>query len=320
MTHRTEIKGQAEWRLGQRIKNSAIYGLAAAAMWLVGRLPLNLARALGAAAGWLGWVVAPFERRQAFTNLSTAFPELGGTERRRLARRCFLSLGERAAEICQLRRLDLPRYVTIEPAGRRLIDQALARGRGLLWVTAHLGNWELLAVGLTAHGYDVRPVATPSYDPRFTAMIDRWRRNHQVQTIWRGRDDFGPAVANALTSGAIVGLLIDQDTRVRGCFVPFFGRLAWTPSGAAALARQTKAPILTGFIRRRADGGHVIEVAVPEMTLTGMAERDDHRNTAVLTEAIEEAVRSTPSEWVWMHRRWRTRPPDEDQAKVGGDR
>ncbi len=310
-------EARAGWGRWQRVKNNVIFGLASVAMWLVGRLPHRVALLVGSAAGLLGWAVAPFERRQTFENLTLAFPDLAVRARRRLCRRCFASLGRRAAEICTLGGLDLPRYVTLEDEDRRRIDTALAQGRGLLWVTAHLGNWELLAVGLGAQGYDVCAIATPSYDPRFTDIIHRWRLEYgRVRTLWRGRDDIGAGLTDALHSGAILGLLIDQDMKINGHFVPFFGKLAWTPSGAAVLARTTGAPVLTGFIHRRSDGmGHVIRVAEIDIVAGDDPEVVDRRNTALFTEAIEAAVRENPEEWVWMHRRWRTQPSSETSIR-----
>ncbi len=126
--------------------------------------------------------------------------------------------------------------------------------------------------------------------------------------MWRGRDDIAAEVGRALKKGAVVGLLIDQDTRTRGCFVPFFGRLAWTPRGAAELLRQSDSPVVVGFIRRRPGGGHEIHAESPALRHGGEPEQDDVQNTAILTRAIEEAVRARPEEWVWMHERWRTRP------------
>lgn len=280
-------------------------------MWFVGRLPLGTAKAMGAAVGLLGWVVVRAERRKTLKNIAIAFPSATDEERARLGRRCFMSLGRRAAEVCWIEGLEIERYVQIPSEDRELIDQALAQGRGLLWITAHFGNWELLAAGLSAHGYDVRPIATQSYDPRFTEMVDKWRKRHRVRTMWRGRDDIAAGVAAALREGAVVGLLIDQDTKTQGCFVPFFGRPAWTPSGAAELMRRSGAPPLVGFIFPSPERGHVIRVVEPEVRSQGDEELIDRENTASFTEAIESAVRRQPEEWVWMHQRWRTRPKEE---------
>jgi lauroyl/myristoyl acyltransferase len=372
------------WGVVQRVKNAVIFHSARAALGILEHLPVAVTRWLGAVVGCLGYVLVAGERRKALESLAIAFPHVGDAARRRIARACFAGLGRAAGEVCCMARLDLCRYVEIPPGSRRVIDEALSLGRGLIWVTAHLGNWELLAAGLAARGYDVRPVATPSYDPRFTAMIDYWRRRIGVRTLWRGRDDLatgvgvhggnpflekgvspGPpslktseifssehrqlapmnvqlgaekklsrsfedgvrgrnfsgekflprvraasVVSEALRQGAIVGLLIDQDTRTPGAFVPFFNRPAWTPTGAASLARRTGAPTVTGFISRRAGGGHVIEVENVSIRSTLDHHADDVATTARLTEAIETAIRARPADWVWMHQRWRTTPDD----------
>jgi KDO2-lipid IV(A) lauroyltransferase len=173
-------------------------------------------------------------------------------------------------------------------------------------VTGHVGNWELLAAGLGARGHDVRPFARESYDPRMTELIDAWRRAVGVRTIWRRRGDVEAAVAETLDGGGIVGVLMDQDTRVRGAFVPFFGREAWTPTGAAELALSTGAPLLAGFVRRRA-GGH--EIRVERVPLPdGEGPEAVRELTAELTGRIEATIRERPEQWVWMHQRWRTRP------------
>jgi len=144
-------------------------------------------------------------------------------------------------------------------------------------------------------------------------MIDRWRRGAGVRTIWRGRDDLAAAIASALDEGAIVGLLIDQDTKTKGFFVPFFGQLAWTPSGAAELARTSRSPVIVGFVEAVEGGGHTIRAQAAELSFAGDPEADDRANTATLTAAIEDAIRRRPEEWVWMHERWRRQPAERAQ-------
>jgi len=138
-------------------------------------------------------------------------------------------------------------------------------------------------------------------------LIDRWRRHRGVRTLWRDREDIASEIGAALRDGAILGLLIDQDTRARGAFVPFFGRLAWTPTGAAEIARSSGAPLVAGFIRRRDTGGHIITVEKVELEPAADSSLDDVEVTARLTAAIESAILCRPEDWVWMHRRWKTR-------------
>jgi len=302
----------APWRPAQRLKNDLIHGLARGAMWLVGRLPLRLAMAVGAAVGLLGWLVAGGERQKAVRGLGTAFPDRGRRWHRRTARRCFAALGRAAAEVCHLFRLGdsarswANRYVAFPDEG--VLEAALGEGRGVVWVTGHVGNWELLAAGLGARGHDLRPFAKESYDSRLTALIDAWRRAVGVRTIWRRRGDVEAAVAETLAGGGIIGVLMDQDTRVRGAFVPFFGRDAWTPTGAAELALSTGAPLVVGFVHRRPGGGH--EIRAERVALGSPGSDAVVELTAELTARIEATIRERPEEWVWMHERWRTRPRD----------
>lgn len=312
------LDARARWGPAQRAKNDVLAGLALAAMWLVGRMPLALARPLGALVGLAGWALARGERRRALASLEIAFPGLGAAARRRLGRRCLAGLGRSAAEVCRLTRLGeragpwVRSFVAFpdEP----VLRDALSEGRGVVWVTAHLGNWELLAAGLGARGFDVRPVAKESYDPRFTDLIDRWRRPLGVRTLWRGRPGLGRAVAEAFAAGAVVGVLMDQDSDVRSAFVPFFGRLARTPTGAAEMARTFEAPVVAGFIRRRPGGGHEIRAVRVPLERGGGPEAD-RAVTATLTAFIEASIRERPEDWVWMHERWRSRPPEEEAAR-----
>jgi len=300
------------WTARQRAKNDVLYALARAAMWIVGRLPLGMGLLVGELVGLAGFALARRERHKALAGLALAYPDSPERVRRAIARRCFAGLGRSAAEVCRLARLGrsasdwIGGYVSVPDLP--LVERLLAEGKGLVWVTAHLGNWELLAAGLGAQRLVVRPFAKPSYDPRFTRMIDRWRRTVGVETIWRGEGDAGRQVGETLAAGGIVGALVDQDTSVRGGFVPFFGRPAWTPTGAAELARTTGAPIVAGFIARRPGGGHEVRAERILLRETGDGEADDLANTAELTRAIERAVRERPEDWVWMHERWKTSP------------
>lgn len=294
-----------------------IFGAARIAMWFVKWLPSFFANFLGEIVGVLGFHLARSEQKKTLEGLRVAFPDLSEKERRKIGLRCFATLGRRAAEICRMDRLDLSKHVEIDGESEVLINEALAQNRGLIWVTAHFGNWEFLAAGLTAHGYDVRPIAKQSYDPRFTETIDRWRLRHRVRTIWRGKDQIPEQVSKALSEGAIVGLLIDQDTKIPGVFVPFFGKLAWTPRGASEIARGTGSPVLAGFIFPKEGGGHIIYASKVALRTDGDPEDVDASNTALFTQHIENAIKKQPEQWVWMHQRWKTRPED---VKKGSSR
>jgi Kdo2-lipid IVA lauroyltransferase/acyltransferase len=183
-------------------------------------------------------------------------------------------------------------------------------GRALL-LTAHLGNWELLPVACRLTGYRLSVVLRPLDAPWLDRLITRLRDRSGVELIDK-RVALRP-VLRALARGAMVGILLDQNAaRREGVFVPFFGRSASTSKSLALLALRTGTPIIPAFIRREADGTHRV-VIKPALAAPppGELERAIVTLTARCTEAIETAIREAPDQWLWMHDRWRTRPPSE---------
>jgi Kdo2-lipid IVA lauroyltransferase/acyltransferase len=180
-------------------------------------------------------------------------------------------------------------------------------GRALL-LTAHLGNWELLPVACRLTGYRLSVVLRPLDAPGLDRLATRLRERSEVELIDK-RAALRP-VLRALAGGAMVGILLDQNAaRREGVFVPFFGRAASTSRSIAVLALRTGTPIVPAFIRREAAGGHRVVVG-PALAVP--LEKSDiavGTLTARCTEVIEAAIRETPGQWLWMHDRWRTRPP-----------
>jgi KDO2-lipid IV(A) lauroyltransferase len=159
-------------------------------------------------------------------------------------------------------------------------------------------------------------------DDRFDALIRRFRGGAGMEIVLRDDPQFLGAVRHALGRNHIVALLIDQDSRGGGVFVPFFGRPAHTPPGAAILALRTKAPVVSVFIRRRPEGGHVITFA--PVTIPAAGAGRVRELTASFTATIEAAIRCSPAEWVWWHERWRRQPEDgllasEPAREIGAD-
>jgi KDO2-lipid IV(A) lauroyltransferase len=198
--------------------------------------------------------------------------------------------------------------------GREHLDAARAsHGRALL-LTAHLGNWELLTLANRLVGYPLTVVVRPLDSAAMNAAAERLRRKTGVEIIAK-RDALRPVLA-ALRQGRVVGVLLDQNaSRREGVFVPFFGRLASTSRSLAVLSVRTRTPIVPVFIRREAAGRHrvVIQPALPAPRTTDV-EASILELTARCTAAIEAAVRETPEQWLWIHDRWRTRPPEERRA------
>jgi KDO2-lipid IV(A) lauroyltransferase len=317
----TEVirRGAKETRLSKRIKRLLRYYVLRGLLAAVAALPLDLAKRLGAWLGRLGFRLAGKERSRALASLEIAFPELQPEARAEIARRCFEHMGISAAEFCCSRSIAprLSEYVELPAEDEAMLRAAVAEGHGVLFVTAHVGNFELMARRIGALGHPCCTVAEPSSDPRLTKLIQKMRLDGGFELVWRGQGK-GAALhemERRLAANHMVGVLIDQDTRVRGTFVDFFGRPAFTPKLPAELALRTGAAVVCGFDFRRPDGGHLVRLErIEPHSRTGDLEADGHALTQRLTNAIEQAIRRDPPAWSWNHRRWKTQPPGPQAA------
>ena len=304
--------------LRKRIKRSVRSALVRAALWILGLLPLGPALALGGLVGRAGYHLARGTRRLALRSLAVAFPEKPEAEREAIACAMFVHLGRTALELAAIRSYDarLETYVELSPPG--LLQEVIARGRGMVFVTGHVGSWELLARRIARAGIPNAVIAKAGGDAALNRLAERFRASGGVTTLWRENPDTGRAIIRTFRQGKALGLLIDQDTKVQGVFVPFFGRLAYTPRAAADLALRFGAPVVVGTIRRRgprAGDGHLLEcVEIPFAADPPDREAEAVRLTAACSAALEAAIRRNPAEWVWMHQRWKTRPEGETQA------
>jgi len=305
--------------LAKRLKRFLRYLLVRAALAIVSALPLGLARSLGAGFGRFAFAVAGGERRKALKSLARAFPEKSDAERHALARASFRHLGMAAFEVGATASMDaqLEHLVHWSAEDRGVLDAALARGKGVVFVSGHVGNWELLARRVARAGYPSQSIAKETTDPRLTVLVERFRARGGVRSIWRGQEGAARAMLRALKSGEILGLLIDQDTKVQSLFVPFFGELAATPRAAADLALRTGAAVVVGFCQREGEGYRLWMEEVPWRAGEDR-EADALALTAALSQRIEAAIRRAPEQWVWMHQRWKTRPPEPAGVLVPG--
>jgi KDO2-lipid IV(A) lauroyltransferase len=288
-----------------------VAGLVGAVGRGVGRLPPRPASRIGAALGELGYWLLPGRRRIALGNLALA---LGATlpepARRKVARETFRHLGVTVMECCRLF-LGPPGAMLgrVRLEGAEHIKRALAEGRGALYLTAHFGNWELLAA---AHGLTGLPplnvVVRPLDNPFLDALVAGGRLRAQLRLIPKRAAVKG--VRTALARGECVGILLDQDAGRHGVFVPFFHQPASTSRSLAVLALKTGAPVVPAFIHRLPDGDHVVTLEpTVDLLRTGQLDRDVEENTARFTQVIERQVRARPAQWFWVHRRWKSHPP-----------
>jgi Kdo2-lipid IVA lauroyltransferase/acyltransferase len=288
-----------------------------AAAWpfikLLGILPRPLARAVGISLAWIFYLLHFRLRRVGMRNLALAFPEKSAAERAQILRGEFASLGRQLAEVCQF-----PRYTRknvdeiVVYDGFENYEQARARGRGVLFLTAHFGGWELSAFAHSLHGHWMHIVMRPMDNVYLNRMILQYRTMYGNKTV--DKDDFVRGLLSAMKAGEVVGILMDTNmTPPQGIFVDFFGIAACTASGLARIALRTDAAVIPGFTiwdsalrkyRLRFD-------PAVELVRTGDLEADIVANTQKFTSIIEEYVRKYPEQWLWVHRRWKTRPEGE---------
>jgi KDO2-lipid IV(A) lauroyltransferase len=282
-----------------------------ATMPLLRILPLGV----GAVLGWLAWYLLPRQRRLARTHLAIAFPGRSARERDRIGRASFANLGLATLEAARADRLDIRRVVELSADGEELLRNEQAGGKGVILVTGHIGSWELFARRIAVLGFPCGTVAKEAQDPRLTALLERTRAAAGLRVFWRGDPMSARQILRFLRGGGMLGFLIDQDTRVAGYLVPFFGRPAFTPRAAGDLAVRLQAPMLFACAHRVASGLHRMVVRRIDVERTGDRERDSLALTAAATREIEDEIRKRPDEWVWMHPRWRTEPGDIAREK-----
>lgn len=263
------------------------------------------AQRAGALLGTLAWRLSRRDRRRALEHLAIAFPDLGPEARESLAAASFRHLGVTLGETLHLLRRDREAvlgHVAFE--GWQEVERARAARRPVLIVTGHCGNWELLAAAINCRGLGMSVVARKLDEAALDRLLVGLRARFGTRTIARGEPGAARALLQAVRGGRALGMLIDQDTKVDGVWVPFLGRPAFTPMGAAELARRLGAAAIPAFIERLADGSHRARFQ-PPLALSA----DPVEATAQLTRPIEAQIRRVPEQWVWLHRRWRRQPP-----------
>ncbi len=296
-----------------KFKHHVIYYGARFLMFFLIHLPYSLVSRLGQSFGALVFHVAGGEKRKTLRSIRTAYPTgLSEEEVQRLAIRVWVNLGRTLFEVIHWMGWSREKIISQVARHRGLenIDQVLTRGKGFFLVTAHLGNWELLG-GFLRSRYEGSALAQKIYDPRFDVLMTRFREEKLgANMIKRGLALRG--ILEALKKNHGILALCDQDTGKDGVFVPFFGKLAWTQSGVARIARRTGAALVPAFMVRGADGRFELhvekEIKVPH---TKDVERDILETVRRYTEVIESYVKAYPDQWMFLHDRWKTRPPEE---------
>ena len=290
----------------QRLEYALAWGLIKG----IGALPRPLARAAGITLAWIVYVLHARLRRVGMRNLQLAFPDKSRHERGKILRGVFTSLGRQAAEVClfpKYTRENVSQVVVYD--GFENFERALTGGKGVLFLTAHLGGWELSAFTHSLQGYPLHVVMRPLDNVYLDSLTRRYRTMHGNTMV--EKDDFVRRLLSAMKAGETAGILMDTNmTPPQGVFVDFFGIPACTASGLARIGLRTDAAVVPGFTiwdsalrkyRLR------FEPAV-QLIRTDDNDADAIANTALFTKIIEQFVRKYPDQWLWVHRRWKTRP------------
>jgi KDO2-lipid IV(A) lauroyltransferase len=288
-----------------RLRDALEYALAVLALNSLAYTPLAVSRFL--ARGYVGLLdlALPRLRRVALANLAMALPALDARERSRIADGVFRSIARLLvtfARFPRMNRTNISRWIRYE--GFEHFEQARRRGKGVLFATAHLGNWELSAFAHALMAAPMHVVVRPLDNPRIDALVARRRTMSGNRLI--EKKNFARGILQALAANEAVGILIDQNASLdNGVFVDFFGVPACAGAGFARLAAHTGAAVIPGFaLWSEAEQQFVLRF-YPEVPVTGDVQVDTARLHAIL----EAVIREYPDQWLWIHRRWKTRPP-----------
>jgi Kdo2-lipid IVA lauroyltransferase/acyltransferase len=279
----------------------------------LGALPRSWARAIGAGLGALTFALTGRLRRTGECNLQIAYPASDAAWRNRTLRQLYRNLGLHLAEFCRMSHYTPESTRSfIRYAGLEHYLAARDRGRGVLVVTGHLGLWELSSFYHSLMGYPMSMVIRRLDNPLVDRLVNGIRCRHGNTVLHK--DDFARGLLGAMRRGDTVGILMDTNmTPPQGVFVDFFGTPACTASGLARVAMRTEAGVLPGFLTwREEERKYVLEFGESlELVRSGDDEQDMVINTQICTTAIEAWVRRYPEQWLWVHRRWKTRPAGE---------
>lgn len=264
--------------------------------------------------GFLGSVAYHFvseAREQTIAHLGLAYSgEKTIKQIMALSKQVFKMLGKNGGEI--LRAMNVHTIADLDKIlithGIENFEAATSKGKGVIFLTCHLGAFDLQITNMSLRGLKPNIIGTALKDERLNEMLVQYRNAHGAIAIERGKETL--RLIKALKTGGSIAILIDQDTNVKSCFVDFFGMKAATPVGAAILALKTGAAVVPTYIYLADDDGMQHMHVLPEIPLvnTGEEEKDVVTNTQNYTRFIEEQIRKHPTQWVWMHERWKSRP------------
>jgi KDO2-lipid IV(A) lauroyltransferase len=289
------------------VRRAAVYAMVVALTALARLMPRRMGLTLFGLAGGAAFFLHAASRSTTLGNIAHAFGgrySLGG--RWLMGIRTFANFGKAAFDAIRIPFTANERILqlaTIE--GEEKLKSGLAEGKGIVVPTGHIGNWEFLAAYLSAKGYPISVVAKKLKDPRLDALLIRVRESKGVETI--DKDSGAHRILRALNRGRVLGVLMDQDTRVKGTFADFMGRKAFTPTAAAELAVRTKAPLIPMAMVMKEGGMYRARIGDPLKVQEGLGDQEKITElTRLCNSYLEKEILEHPTQWVWMHERWKS--------------
>ncbi len=296
----------------KRLKYSAIYYFVRFLIFISNRMPRTSWLAFSGFLGRVAYVFTVQSRKRAIDHLKLAYRnEKSDREIIQLSKQMYRMLGKNGGEILRARAVrtlaDLDKFLVVH--GYENFEKATAKRKGVIFLTCHLGAFDLQITVMSLHGLKPNIIGTPLKDDRLNELLFDYRNAHGAVAIERGKETM--RLIKALLTGGSVAILIDQYSIVNSWFVDFFGFPAATPVGAAILALKTGAAIVPTYIYLEKGLQHMHILPEIPLVKSGDEERDMILNTQNYTRFIEEQVRKHPEQWVWMHERWKTKPGEE---------
>ncbi len=289
------------------LRDTLEYSLARLIAASLARPPLPIANWLARRYASLLDIALPRLRRVALANLAMALPHLPPAEHHRIAGGVFRSIARLLVTFTRFPQLtpnNISNWISYE--GFEHFEEARRRGRGVLFATAHLGNWELSAFAHALMAAPMNVVIRPLDNPKIDAFVERLRTLSGNRLI--GKKDYARGILKALAANQAVGILVDQNASLEeGAFVDFFGVPACAGLGFAKLAAHSGAAVIPGFALWIEERQKYVLRFYPPLEITGDPEAD----TQALHRQLESVIRGYPDQWLWIHRRWKTRPPSD---------
>ncbi len=287
------------------------------AVWMIlkglGTLPRPIARSFAVGVVRVFYALLPGLKRTAEVNLRIAFPEWTEARRKAVVRGMLRNLGWMAAEFARFPRYskeNIEQIVALD--GHENFLEGQRQGKGVLYLTGHIGAWELSSFAHALYGFPLHYMARRIDNPRIDALVNEYRCLQGNRPIFK--DDSARVMLKVLKEAGTVGILADQNTMPQeAAFVDFFGKKASTTTGIARVALHTGAAVVPGYaVWDEGSGKYRLRFEPPvELIRTGDAERDVLVNTQKFTNVLEQIIRKYPEQWVWVHGRWNTRPEGE---------